>query len=69
MTTQILIEFDPKDASPLDTIHDLKTFLQNTRAENGISEFAIFLVCANDTCADNQILHAESDAEKTEETK
>jgi hypothetical protein len=41
MTTKILIEFDPKDASPLEVISTLEKMMQSNLEEGKVSDYSI----------------------------
>lgn len=41
MTTKILVEFDPKDASPLEVINTLNILMQQNLKEGKISDYSL----------------------------
>jgi hypothetical protein len=43
MTTKILIEFDPKDASPLEVISTLDSMMQSNLAEGKVNDYSLSL--------------------------
>jgi hypothetical protein len=43
MTTKILIEFDPKDASPLEVISTLDEMMQSNLEEGKVNEYSLAL--------------------------
>jgi hypothetical protein len=48
MTTKILIEFDPKDASPLEVISTLEKMMQSNLEEGKVSEYSLALEVEDD---------------------
>jgi hypothetical protein len=52
VVTQILIEFDPKEASPLEVINALTEMMQKQFEEKNVKEFQVSILSINDRAID-----------------
>jgi hypothetical protein len=66
VVTQILIEFDPKTASPLEVINSLTEMMQKHFEEKNIKEFQVSILAINDRAIDNvEVLQIQEPIEET----
>jgi len=64
MTTKILIEFDPKDASPLEVISTLEKMMQSNLEEGKIADYSLSLQTEDGSVVFQHLLVAKAPQEE-----